>query len=179
MPGDTVKLPPCASTIDLQIAKPIPMPCGFVVKKGSKMRLMFLASMPVPESSNDINIRLVSAIPDFTRNSLVRSPNCTHRVSRISNDVRNYLLKLASMTVDQWQSCGQLKIDRDIGRLEVAAKYRDGVSYDFIRIDKRPLLVIPGKHRLNRLDHLASTMTVPHNIFESLMSLIENGLRPV
>src|SRR3546814_14864991 len=30
--------PPCAATIDRQIARPIPIPCGFVVKKPSKIR---------------------------------------------------------------------------------------------------------------------------------------------
>ena len=99
MPGDTVKLPPCASTIDLQITKPIPMPWGFVVKKGSKMRSRLLVSMPGPESSNDISIRFVSTIVDLTCNNLFRSPTAPHRVGRVGNDVRNNLLKLAAMTV--------------------------------------------------------------------------------
>ena len=41
--------PPCPSMRDLQIAKPIPMPLGFVENKGQKIRSNKPGSSPVPE----------------------------------------------------------------------------------------------------------------------------------
>jgi hypothetical protein len=49
--GAAHRLPPCASTIDRQMDRPIPMPCDLVVKKASKIRSVWLRSIPVPESS--------------------------------------------------------------------------------------------------------------------------------
>jgi hypothetical protein len=42
--------PPCASTIDLQIAKPIPIPPSFVVKKLSNKRMRWSGGIPGPLS---------------------------------------------------------------------------------------------------------------------------------
>jgi hypothetical protein len=44
-------LPPCCSTIDRQIDRPIPKPSGFVVKKALKSLSAFCGSIPVPVSS--------------------------------------------------------------------------------------------------------------------------------
>ena len=44
----TVMRPPCDSTIDRQIERPIPIPSAFVVKKASKMRLAFSGATPGP-----------------------------------------------------------------------------------------------------------------------------------
>src|SRR5258705_471014 len=48
------KRPPCDSTIRRLIDSPMPVPCGFVVKKASKMRSLSSGS-PVPESVTEIN----------------------------------------------------------------------------------------------------------------------------
>lgn len=49
-PRDTLRTAPirpaCASTIDLQIAKPMPMPVFFVVKNGSKIFSKFTCPAP-------------------------------------------------------------------------------------------------------------------------------------
>jgi hypothetical protein len=55
--------PPCASTTQRQIDKPMPMPVGFVVKNGSKMRSSFLGSTHGPESSTAILTASVRAPP--------------------------------------------------------------------------------------------------------------------
>ena len=41
-PGDAQRRPPWASTIDVLIDKPMPIPSGLVVKKASKMRSGFV-----------------------------------------------------------------------------------------------------------------------------------------
>src|ERR1700722_19177352 len=48
--GDAQKRPPWDSMIDRQIESPMPMPSGFVVKKGSKMRCAIAGSSPGPVS---------------------------------------------------------------------------------------------------------------------------------
>src|SRR5260221_2203378 len=53
--GDAQRRPPWASTIDRQIDSPMPMPLGFVVKKGSKRRSMVSGASPGPESSTAIS----------------------------------------------------------------------------------------------------------------------------
>ena len=54
LPGPALRwqliMPPCASIIDLQMARPIPNPPGFDVKKASKMRSRNFGSNPVPPS---------------------------------------------------------------------------------------------------------------------------------
>ena len=48
--------PLCASTIVREIARPIPMPFGLVVKNGSKIRASLSAGMPCPASPTSISI---------------------------------------------------------------------------------------------------------------------------
>ena len=45
--------PSWASTIDLQIDRPIPIPSGFVVKSGLNIRSMSCGPIPVPVSATD------------------------------------------------------------------------------------------------------------------------------
>jgi hypothetical protein len=53
--GDTHKRPPWASTIDRQMASPMPRPSRYVVKKGWNMRSATDGSSPVPVSSAATN----------------------------------------------------------------------------------------------------------------------------
>src|SRR5204862_8287592 len=63
----TVRRPLCASMIDRQIDKPMPIPWAFVVKKGSKMRPAVFSSSPGPESSTEIRTPDFPFFSDFTR----------------------------------------------------------------------------------------------------------------
>jgi hypothetical protein len=48
--------PPCDSTIDLLIAKPMPLPCGFVVKNASNIWSALPGGSPGPVSSTEISL---------------------------------------------------------------------------------------------------------------------------
>src|SRR6266567_3684325 len=48
--------PPCDSTIDLQIARPMPLPCGFVVKNASNIWSALPMGSPGPVSFTEIPI---------------------------------------------------------------------------------------------------------------------------
>jgi hypothetical protein len=48
--------PPCDSTIDLLIAKPMPLPCGFVVKNASNIWSALPLGSPGPVSLTVISI---------------------------------------------------------------------------------------------------------------------------
>jgi len=45
--------PSCASIIERQIDRPIPIPSDFVVKSGLNIRSMFCEPIPVPVSATD------------------------------------------------------------------------------------------------------------------------------
>ena len=51
-----------------QIDKPIPMPCDFVVKKGSKIWLRSLGANPGPESATVINMLSGANDVELTQN---------------------------------------------------------------------------------------------------------------
>ena len=57
--------PPCDSMIERLIDSPMPLPCGFVVKKASNFRPAFSAGKPTPVSLTDI-FTLPSSIVDMT-----------------------------------------------------------------------------------------------------------------
>ena len=80
--------PPCPSTIDLQIARPIPMPFGFVVNKGSKIRSDKPASRPVPESS--IETRMLSVESTRDESPKIRGPLATetHCIRAIHDQIQ-------------------------------------------------------------------------------------------
>src|SRR5882757_940005 len=48
--------PPCDSTIDLLIARPMPLPCGFVVKNASNIWSALPGGSPGPVSFTEISI---------------------------------------------------------------------------------------------------------------------------
>src|SRR5208337_517494 len=50
VPGEAQMRPVCASTIERHIAKPMPVPSGFVVKNGLKICSAVSGLIPVPES---------------------------------------------------------------------------------------------------------------------------------
>src|SRR6516165_6247190 len=78
--------PSCASTIERQIDKPIPMPCGFVVKNGSKMRLTSFESIPDPESSTAITTLPGEYDVEVTWSSLW--PSVTESIASIALVIR-------------------------------------------------------------------------------------------
>src|ERR1700693_3294301 len=57
--------PPCDSTIDLLIARPMPLPCGFVVKNASNIWSTLPRGSPGPLSLIEISIWLSSPNCDF------------------------------------------------------------------------------------------------------------------
>src|ERR1700747_514369 len=62
--------PPCDSTMDLQMARPIPLPCSLVVKNASKIRPVSPDGSPGPVSFTEMWIWLSSLDCDLT----VRTP---------------------------------------------------------------------------------------------------------
>ena len=69
--GDTHKRPPWASTIDRQMASPMPRPSGFVVKKGWNMRSATAGSSPAPVSFTE-----TSTLPGSRVSMIPSAPSC-------------------------------------------------------------------------------------------------------
>ena len=100
--------------MDRQIDRPIPVPYGFVVKNGWKMRSAFSGSIPGPESSTMINTPSGSPITDFTRSVQGAIGDGVHSFNRIRNQIGDHLLQLDPIRQYRWKTGNQLRLDRNL-----------------------------------------------------------------
>lgn len=63
------KRPPCDSIIFRLIDNPMPVPCGLVVKKASKIRSARSGAIPIPESLTEISNSPSAVLFEVTVNS--------------------------------------------------------------------------------------------------------------
>ena len=94
----TDSVPPCCSTIILQIARPNPVPVAFVVTNGSNMTAIFLASIPGPVSSTEMTSASEprrAVVTLMMRGLLFHRSHCLHRVLE---QIKDDLSELARVT---------------------------------------------------------------------------------
>ena len=101
--------PPCDSTIERQIASPMPIPCSFVVKNGSN--ILSGNSTPAPAVA-DLGL---DHIPDpahaQAENPGVRSG--VHRFDAVAHQIDQHLLNLDTIERDERKIAFDVRIDAD------------------------------------------------------------------
>ena len=112
--GDAQMRPPWASTIELQIANPIPIPSVFVVKNALKIWSIFFGSKPPPKS-HTLNQHLVSFQDARFDSQYSRSGHKLHCLDTVHCQVQYDLLQMYSITKDQ-RKCRQHSLHRHVAR---------------------------------------------------------------
>ncbi len=92
--------PPWRSMIIRQIARPNPIPSGFVVTNASKTLSRLSASMPGPVSSTSTTIALSPSFAGSYRQHSTIIPACRHRLYRVLQQVDDDLLQLTTLADD-------------------------------------------------------------------------------
>ncbi len=177
-PGAAQSCPPCASTIDRQMDRPIPIPCGLVVKNASKMRVRSLGSMPVPQSATVIRTVLASSICVVTRNRRVRSVNGAHRLDRVHGQIEQNLLQRHPLAGDVRQVFAQFGLQHDPLALELALSERENVAHEIVDAQRRSLLAVLAEHSADAGDDVAGAVAVVDDPLQHCAHLIESGSVP-
>src|SRR2546423_11046106 len=151
-----------ASTMVRAIASPIPMPCGLVVKNGSKTFLRSPAAIPGPVSSILISalVPKVSGYADFAQLCL----RFGYRVHRVDNQIQNDLLQLNSLALHVPVSRGRAALKCDIAPVGHSCDKSDHLPYRLVQVDishfKRCLL----QHAAKPAYHFAGALIVTPDV---------------
>ncbi len=111
------KRPSCASTMLRQIASPIPVPSGLVLKNGSNMRCAISGAIPGPRSSTETRTSSIT-VHCRSNGELARRGGLRHRLHRVHRQVAQNLLNLDRVHLQpgeirrQNQSNGNLAANR-------------------------------------------------------------------
>jgi len=127
--------PPCDSTIDMLIAKPMPLPCGFVVKNASNIWSALPRGSPGPVSFAEISIWPSSPNRDFT---VTMPPSSVIASMPFIIQVHEHLLKLHSIRHGHWKIVFDIGVDRYSVSSGFASQHPGYFGDDLIYRDQPP-----------------------------------------
>ena len=111
--------PPWVSTMLLHIARPSPMPCPFVVTKGSKTRSRSAGGIPSPRSVTQTSMSPAGGRSRLDEEVAVHLA-IVHRITAVDDEIEEHLLQLDSIATHGLQIRRERGAHRDLAIEQIA-----------------------------------------------------------